>query len=148
MRYQIKKNVDSYILPFSLAISILIASNSQHLSMPKIYNSYSPDKLLHFLIFGLLATVILRTRKLNQLRTRDLIISVITVSFYACFDEICQSFTPGRSVEIRDWIADTVGAITAVSLYGRWKGYRQLLEFRIQFKVPKVLALKNKLAQF
>ena len=143
MRFQIKKNVDSYILPFSLAISILIASSTQHLAVPKIYNSYVPDKLLHFLIFGLLATVILRTRKLNQLRTRDLIISVITVSFYGCFDEIRQSFTPGRSVEIRDWIADTVGAITAVSLYGRWKGYRQLLEFRIQFKVPKVSALKE-----
>ena len=143
MRFQIKKNVDSYILPLSLAISILIASSTQHLAVPKIYNSYLPDKLLHFLIFGLLATVILRTRKLNQLRTRDLIISVITVSFYGCFDEIRQSFTPGRSVEIRDWIADTVGAITAVSLYGRWKGYRQLLEFRIQFKVPKVSALKE-----
>ena len=140
MRYQIAKEISSYVLPFSLAVSIFIASGSQHLTTPNIYIPYSPDKLLHFLIFGLLATVILRTRKLKQLRLHDLIISIIIVSVYGIFDEIRQSFTPGRSVEIGDWVADTVGAIVAVILYAQWKGYRHLLEHRFQIKATKITA--------
>lgn len=137
MRHLIPEKISSYVLPFSLAVSIFIASGSQHLATPNIYISYSPDKLLHFLIFGLLATVILRTRKLKQLRLRDLIISIIIVSVYGIFDEIRQSFTPGRSVEIGDWVADTVGAIVAVILYAQWKGYRHLLERQVQIKATK-----------
>lgn len=137
MRYLIAKEISSYVLPFSLAVSIFIASGSQDLATPNIYIPYSPDKLLHFLIFGLLATVILRTNRLKQLRLRDLIISIIIVSVYGIFDEIRQSFTPGRSVEIGDWVADTVGAIVAVILYAQWKGYRHLLERRVQIKATK-----------
>ena len=140
MCYLIAKKIDPYVLPFSLAVSIFIASGSQHLATPNIYISYSPDKLLHFLIFGLLATVILRTRKLKQLRLRDLIISIVIVSVYGVFDEIRQSFTPGRSIEIGDWVADTVGAIVAVILYAQWKGYRHLLEHRVQIKATKITA--------
>jgi VanZ family protein len=140
MRHLIAKKISSYVLPFSLAVSIFIASGSQHLATPNIYITSSPDKLLHFLIFGLLATVILRTRKLKQLRLRDLIISIIIVSVYGVFDEIRQSFTPGRSVEIGDWIADTIGASVAVVLYGQWKGYRHLLERRVQIKATKITA--------
>ena len=140
MRHLIAKKISSYVLPFWLAVSIFIASGSQHLATPNIYITYSPDKLLHFLIFGLLATVILRTRKLKQLRLRDLIISVIIVSVYGIFDEVRQSFTPGRSVEIGDWIADTVGASVAVILYSQWKGYRHLLERRVQIKATKITA--------
>ena len=140
MRHLIPEKISSYVLPFSLAVSIFIASGSQHLATPKIYIPYSPDKLLHFLIFGLLATVILRTRKLKQLRLRDLIISIVIVSVYGVFDEIRQSFTPGRSIEIGDWIADTVGAIAAVILYCQWKGYRHLLERRVQIKATKITA--------
>lgn len=140
MRYLNTKEISSYILPFSLAISIFIASSTQHFATPNIYIPYSPDKLLHFLIFGLLATVILRTRILKQLRLRDLIISVVIVSIYGIFDEIRQSFTPGRSVEIGDWIADTVGAMTAVILYAKWKRYRHLLERRVQIKTTKITA--------
>ncbi|MBR4011522.1 MAG: VanZ family protein, partial [Spirochaetaceae bacterium] len=35
----------------------------------------------------------------------------IIVSIYGIIDEIHQSFTPGRSSTISDWIADTLGAL-------------------------------------
>ena len=140
MCYLIAKKISSYVLPFSLAVSIFIASGSQHLATPNIYIPYSPDKLLHFLIFGLLATVLLRTRKLKQLRLRDLIISIVIVSVYGFIDEIHQSFTPGRCVEIGDWLADTFGAIVAVILYAQWKEYRHLLERRVKIKATKITA--------
>jgi VanZ family protein len=34
-------------------------------------------------------------------------------SLYGISDEFHQSFTPGRSVEAADWMADTVGAVLA-----------------------------------
>ena len=43
-------------------------------------------------------------------------------------DEVHQSFTPGRSMEIADWVADTLGATVAVLAYTRWTAYRQRLE--------------------
>ena len=143
MRYEIKKNIGTYLLPTSLAVSILIASSTQDIAVPNIYIPYSPDKLLHFVVFGLLATVILRTKKLRQMRTRDLIISILVVSFYGLSDEICQSFTPGRSVELGDWTADTIGAIVAVILYARCESYRHLLEYRVKIKVQKMSAKKG-----
>ena len=142
MRNEIKKNIGTYVLPISLAVSISIASSTQDLAVPNICIPHSPDKLLHFLMFGLLATVLLRTNKLKQMRTRDIIVSIIIVSFYGLIDEICQSFTPGRSVELGDWIADTVGAIIAVILYGRCESYRYLLEYRVKIKVQKMSAQK------
>ena len=54
--------------------------------------------------------------------------SILLTSAYGMADEIRQSFTPGRSVEIADWVADTLGACLAVSLYQLWGWYRRLLE--------------------
>ena len=142
MRRHIKKKIDTYILPISLAISIFVASSTQHLAVPNVSIPFSPDKILHLLIFGLLATVILRTKKLEQLRTRDLIVNIFIVSAYGFLDEIRQSFTPGRSVELGDWIADTIGAFIAVILYCRCESYRQLLEYRVKIKVQKMSAQK------
>ena len=142
MRQLIKNRICTYILPISLAISIFVASSTQHLAVLNVNIPFSPDKLLHLLIFGLLATVILRTKKLKQLRTRDLIVSIFIVSTYGILDEIHQSFTPGRSVELGDWIADTIGAFTAVILYGRCESYRKILEYRVKFKALKMSAHK------
>ena len=35
--------------------------------------------------------------------------------------------TPGRVVELNDWVADTLGAIVAVSVYRSWSHYRSVL---------------------
>jgi VanZ family protein len=55
-------------------------------------------------------------------------IAVAVASIYGVSDEFHQSFTPGRSVEIADWLADTCGAALAVGLYVLWPRYRKFLE--------------------
>ena len=137
MRRLIKNNIRIYILPISLAISIFFASSNQHLAVPNLNIPFSPDKLIHLLIFGLLATVLLRTKKLEQLRNHDIFITIFIVSVYGFLDEIRQSLTPGRSVELGDWIADTIGAFIAVLLYCRCESYRHLLEYRVKIKTHK-----------
>lgn len=123
------ENVRAYIWPILLAMAIFVVSGAQNLAAPDLGFQFSKDKLAHFLVFGLLATAILRTPVLKNLRPRSLIIAALLTSGYGGFDEIRQSFTPGRSVEFADWLADTIGAIVAVLVYAKWQVYRKLLEW-------------------
>ena len=89
------------------------------------------DKLAHFGVFGLLATLVLRTPQVCRRIGWRGWIAVLAVSAFGGTDEWHQSFTPGRSVEFADWIADTTGAALAVTLYLKWGWYRRLLEFPV-----------------
>lgn len=122
--------VRPYLWPLFLALSIFLASGAQRLATPDLGFQFSKDKIAHFLVFGLLATAILRTPGLRDLSGRSLFIAALLASAYGGFDELRQSLTPGRSVELADWLADTLGAVVAVLIYARWHGYRRLLEWR------------------
>jgi hypothetical protein len=54
--------------------------------------------------------------------------AIVIVSAFGLSDELHQHFTPGRSMEFMDWVADTLGATLAVGLYTYWAWYRKLLE--------------------
>jgi VanZ family protein len=110
-----------------------------NLATPDIDLRLSKDKLAHFLVFGLVATSILRTPKLCNLRASSLLIAIVLTSAYGGLDEFRQSLTPGRSVELADWLADTSGAILAVLIYAKWAAYRKCLEW----SVPKKHKNKN-----
>lgn len=38
------------------------------------------------------------------------VLAILITSAYGALDEFHQRFTPGRSCDVRDWMADTVGA--------------------------------------
>lgn len=124
----------AYFWPILLVLAIFAASSTPRLATPDLGFQFSKDKLAHFLVFGLIATAILRTPKLRSRRCRDLCVAVLITSIYGCCDEFRQSLTPGRSVEFADWIADTLGAIVAVGVYARWHAYRRFLEWRVPTK--------------
>jgi VanZ family protein len=88
------------------------------------------DKIAHFSVFGLLATLVVRS---PGFRRRWALAAVVLVSLFGITDEFHQSFTPGRSVEFEDWLADTLGASLAVALYVNWTVYRRRLEWRLPF---------------
>ena len=127
-------NNRAYIWPVLLAIVIFVISGSQQLARPNLGFLFSEDKIAHFLIFGLVATSILRTPKFKDLSLRSLLITALITSAYGAFDEVRQSLTPGRSVEFADWLADTFGAFAAVTAYAKWHCYRYLLEWRMPIK--------------
>lgn len=107
--------------PIAIAILILVASHRPRLASPSITNI---DKVTHFAVYGLLATLVCR---LGTGR-RAAIVAWIVVAAFGVTDEWHQSFVPGRSTELADWIADALGAAVAVILYTRWHAYRRLLE--------------------
>lgn len=112
-----------WLFPVALASMIVIASGRGQVAGPEIVNF---DKLAHFSVFGLLATLVVRAPGMKHAW-----VAVFVVSVFGISDEIRQSFTPGRSVAFADWVADTSGACVAVVAYTFWHGYRRLLEWRI-----------------
>ena len=120
-----------YLYPWLLVIAVFFASGTPRLATPDLGFNISKDKLAHFLVFGLIATSILRTPRFQRAGIKGIFMAALLTSLYGACDEWRQSITPGRSVEFADWLADTIGAIVAVIVYSKWNFYRNLLEYRI-----------------
>lgn len=67
------------------------------------------DKLYHAGNFGVLAALLYPA-------TGRAWLAVLIASLYGVSDEVHQAFVPGRSADALDWLADTVGALAAVTL--------------------------------
>jgi VanZ family protein len=113
----------------ALAATVVWASSSGQVAVPDCADFVNFDKLAHASVFGLLATLVLRA-----LPTHHPIWAVLIVSLFGATDELHQHFTPGRSMDVLDWVADTIGAVVAVSFYTYWAGYRRTLEMKL-FKI-------------
>ncbi|MCF3650324.1 VanZ family protein [Synoicihabitans lomoniglobus] len=111
---------------------IFVASGRGQVAVPPVINI---DKITHFAVFGLLGTLIARTQRPGRWW-----VGILLASLYGLVDEWRQSFTPGRSVEVADWVADTLGALTAVLIYTHWKRYRLLLEKNLWRSRPAPVA--------
>ena len=76
------------------------------------------DKLFHAGAYFVLAAFTLRAFRHLIAPVPNLIIaSLLFSSLYGFSDEWHQSFVPGRMSDIADWAADTLGAISFLSLY-------------------------------
>ena len=117
--------------PVAIAALIFFASSRSQIAGPPMEGS---DKVGHFLVYGLFGTLMVRLGR----GWRAALVAVVIASAYGVTDEFHQSFVPGRSVEVADWLADTSGAALAVALYAFWPRYRRLLEMRLWGKQPRV----------
>jgi VanZ family protein len=126
-----RKPAGHWLWAVAVALTVFIASGQSHVAAPSIVNF---DKVAHGLVFGLIATLVGRSFR----RRRLVWIAILLTSAYGMADEIRQSFTPGRSVEVADWVADTTGACLAVTLYQLWGWYRRLLEMRLFTRKQRV----------
>jgi VanZ family protein len=109
---------------WALAVAALIfcASSRSHVVTTGV--TRIDDKFVHFSVYGLLATLVCRVRG----GWRGAIWALLLTSAYGASDEWHQSFVPGRSSDVADWIADTAGAALGVLLYAGWPAYRRRLE--------------------
>ena len=91
-------------------------SHQPSLPMPSLFSAQ--DKITHALAYGALAVMLLGSFPLRADRYswQQIGASVVIASLYGASDELHQSFIPGRSSEIGDWVADTLGALIAVLL--------------------------------
>ena len=70
------------------------------------------DKVAHFFIFGILGFLTTRAVVFScrEAGWRSVFAGLIFIAVYAALDEFHQSFVPGRSVEVADFMADFLGA--------------------------------------
>lgn len=109
------------VWPVLIAALVIAASHRPRLASPDVTNI---DKITHFAVYGLIGTLLCRMGQ----GWRAAIWAVVAASAFGATDEWHQSFVPGRSPELADWVADTLGALTAVLLYRLWPLYRRTLE--------------------
>lgn len=93
-------------------------SDQHRLPTPDVFDGQ--DKVLHFgayFIMGFLAW-----RSFKHLLPSPIMLALVSAVFcslYALSDEWHQSFVPGRSSDVLDWTADTLGASFSIFLLYR-----------------------------
>ncbi len=116
--------------PFLLAGTITLCSGFPAV-VPQV-GWFEIDKLGHFAAYGALATAIVRIGELPRWPLLRLWWALVLASAYGMGDEFRQSLTHGiRTPDWHDWLADTIGATVAVSLYIHWPWYRRSMEWPV-----------------
>jgi VanZ family protein len=117
---EIGKRFATYQIPFFVwGFGIFVAS-----SIPAEYFPNSPilshDKLLHVIIFFGFALLLERALhhqdRLPMLARRSHLATLVITVLYGAFDEVHQAFIPGRFPDKYDLLADTVGAVAAITV--------------------------------
>jgi VanZ family protein len=75
------------------------------------------DKGAHFIVYaglGVLFLLPLAVARLSNVTSRTALKAVALSAAYGVFDEVHQAFTPNRSPDIRDLLADVLGATLGV----------------------------------
>lgn len=101
-------------LPAPLLAGFIWLLSSQS-TLPQLSKGpLSWDKLQHLLAFGILSAAIALWFSVDFWKRRPVIALLFTSfigSLYGAIDELHQSFVPGRSSDVWDWAADTLGAV-------------------------------------
>ena len=124
---QLKK--DRALWPFVVIATLIIASSCGQpgISAPTFVHL---DKVAHFLVFGLLATLICRipTEESGRLTLRQGLLAIGLTILVGSADELLQSTNPQRYADWADLLTDAIGATVAVVSYQHWPFYRRALE--------------------
>lgn len=107
-------------LPAALWASLIFWASSRPASLIPLIPLPHADKGIHFVEFAVLCYLICWAQQTSRRGLRAVMwLAVLTASAYGAVDEYHQSFTPERTPEIADWVADTLGAVTAGLLWLR-----------------------------
>jgi VanZ family protein len=121
----------------ALAWAALIIALSSRPSLPVSLESGS-DKIAHFLAYAVFGWLIARAFAFAGIHA---LAAVAVGVLFGATDEWHQSFVPGRSAEVGDWVADSLGIVTGVSLYHwmlrrGWRPVRPAPEARTDSFLP------------
>lgn len=121
------------LLPVLLAMGAIFYQSHQpgnSFSLPEIDHV---DKLLHSLVYAVLALAFLFALPPQWRRQRPWLAGWVTVLFcllYGISDEVHQAFIPGRHAGIDDLAADVAGDLLAVVGCWGWRRWRTIMKSR------------------
>src|SRR5262245_61469186 len=87
-----------HLWPVVIAVMIFLASSRSR--VVDIHVVPQGDKMVHFAVYGLLATLVCRIGG----GWRAALLSLLVVSAFGASDEWHQSFVPGRASDVMDWL--------------------------------------------
>mgnify|MGYP003586136369 CR=1 FL=1 len=104
------KSIGYWLPPAAWAAGIFALSSMTFPPKPPAFPAQ--DKVAHMVLYAVLAALLFRAfRRERQWGFRKAAWAALVVaSLYGVTDEFHQYFTPTRSVEFLDWLADTAGA--------------------------------------
>ena len=113
-----------YQFPWQLLmLGLFIQSSISSIELPDLVFNWF-DKILHFLVFGSLGLLMARGFQHSEYHffNRNYITAgIVLATLYGAFDEIHQSFVPGRMAEISDFVADFLGILFFIWIYYVWQ---------------------------
>lgn len=103
-----------WVPPLFWAAFILLLTSIPGADLPHVALR-DADKLVHFTMYGVFAWLSTRSLARPGRIARVAVLVVLGVSIFGALDEWHQQFIPGRSMELLDWMADTLGALAGAS---------------------------------
>lgn len=106
----------SMFLALAWMALLFLLSHQPALPTPQLFAHQ--DKLFHAVAYGVLGALLLAAQRApaSGYRRQQVLLGTAIASLYGISDEFHQYFIPGRQTDVLDWLADTLGALTAASL--------------------------------
>lgn len=116
--------VRRWLPPLLWAGVILFVTSLPGHAVPRQIAPY--DKVVHFVIYGLLAVLLSRdlTAFTGGARWRSAFLTLLICVAFGAIDEWHQGFIPGRSTDPADWRADSIGAAGGALLFALYSRIR------------------------
>ena len=117
--------------PGLLMATLVFASHWQvPPAMPDL-SFLTPDKTVHFFVYGLLATLCARLVPIEAGVGKIFRLGFLLAVGFGLVDECVQALNPVRDFSLYDLLADAAGSAVALLCYLYWPFYRNLLEARL-----------------
>jgi VanZ family protein len=128
-----KRKVWLVYVPLVLYWTILFTATT--IPGNKLPDIHLSDKIEHFSAFFILAVLLNLTliyqRKSLLLFNYAALVTIIICLSYGAIDELHQMIIPGRTADLRDWIADSTGVILGVLIMNFAKN---LFNYKVRFE--------------
>ncbi len=93
-------------------IALLTATHVPHLpSGPAV-----SDKLIHFAAYTPLACILVIVLRLRGASWITIAATSAGLIMFAAIDEVTQGLVPGRTPDVRDWMADAIGVLLGATM--------------------------------
>jgi VanZ family protein len=113
-------SVRRWLPPLLWAGVILVITSLPGSAVPSALAPY--DKVIHFSMYGVFAALLAHQAMPQMVLWRGMFIALVLGSAFGAADEWHQGFIPGRSKDMKDWQADTAGAVAGALVAA---GYRR-----------------------
>ncbi len=121
----------AWVWPALLALTIFTISSIELAPQPPFPGWFSPHVMAHFLVYGLMATLILRCFLPHFLKPLPILTAFLLTTLFGVIDEWRQAYNPVRFFSYQDMLINALGAAVAIAAYSFCPLYRNILERRV-----------------